>query len=83
MCQNKNTQSKAVTSKDVAGALCPMKAGRACGEDCLYAEMLKTQRQGLIDTIAIIFTDILHGKVEAPAAWCKSRLAILYKKGDR
>ena len=50
------SQSKAVTSKEVADALCRMKVGRACGDYGLYVEMLRTQRQGLIDTIC----DNLH-----------------------
>ena len=46
------------------------------------AEMLKTDHKGLIDFIAAAFTDILHGSVEVPAVWCKSRLVIMFKKGD-
>ena len=56
--------------------------GKSCGDDGLYAEMLKTKHTGLIDLIARVFTDILHGASDVPAVWWISRLIVLYKKGD-
>ena len=63
-------------------ALERQRRGKSCGDDCLYAEMLKTKHTGLITLIAKVFTDILHGATEVPAVWCISRLIVLYKKGD-
>ena len=75
-------QSASISAEDVSNALKKLKSGKASGDDQLMAEMLKTDHQGLIDFIAAAFTDILHGSVEVPVVWCKSRLVILFKKGD-
>ena len=71
-----------VSPENVSDALKRLKKGRACGDDTLIAEMLKTGHQGLINVIAATFTDILHGKQDVPEVWCKSRLVVLFKKGD-
>ena len=48
----------------------------------MTAEMLETKHSGLIESIAQVFTDILHGRLDVPSTWSKSRLVVLYKKGD-
>ena len=59
-----------------------LKWGRASGDDKLLAEMLKNGHEGLMDAIARIFTDILHGVCVVLATWQVSRLVVLFKKGD-
>lgn len=71
-----------VTPAEVIAAMKKLRSGKSCGDDGLYAEMLKTDHVGLITLIANIFTDILQGAVEMPGTWCISRLVVLYKKGD-
>ena len=74
--------SPAITANEIAIAIKKLKNGRTCGDDGLLAEMLKTNHQGLLQVIALVFTDILHGRSETPASWNESRLVVLYKKGD-
>ena len=49
-----------VTPDEVRKALAKLKSGRACGDDGLAAEMLKTDNKLLIEKIAEIFTNILQ-----------------------
>ena len=44
--------------------------------------MLKTKHTGLINLIARVLTDMLHGAADVSAVWCISLLIVLYKKGD-
>ena len=67
---------------EIETALKKLRVGKACGDEGLYAEMLKTKYAGLVDMIARIFIDILQGVVEIPEVWCVSPLVVLYKKGD-
>ena len=71
-----------ITSDEIRLVLNKIRKGKSCGDDGVYAEMLKTDHDGLLETIARIFTDILGGNAEVPASWCISRLVVLYKKGD-
>jgi hypothetical protein len=75
-------RSDTIEPSEIRGALKKLRAGRVCGDDGLYAEILKTHHEGLITLIAQMFTDILHGTCEVPASWTVSRLVVLYKKGD-
>ena len=72
----------AITLEEIVAALRKLRPGKSCGDDGLYAEMLKTKHAGLVELIARVFTDVLHGTDEAPSEWCVSRLVVLYKKGD-
>ena len=69
---------RAATVKILKG----MKKNKTCAEDGLVAEMLQTKHEGLIQAIAATFTDLLSGKAPVPHAWRKSKLIILFKKGD-
>lgn len=71
-----------VTALEVGLVVKKLKNGRTSGDDKLLAEMLKTGHAGLLQAIASIFTDILHGACEIPASWNISRLVVLCKKGD-
>ena len=74
--------ASAVSVKEVNEALKKLRAGKACGDDELCAEMLKTSHAGLVGAIATVFSDILCGYAELPATWAISRLVVLFKKGD-
>jgi hypothetical protein len=71
-----------VTPQEVGDALKKLKAGKTCGDDGLFAEMLKTEHCGLIEAIATAFTGILRGEQSVPDDWCISKLVVLFKKGD-
>ena len=60
-----------------------LKHNRACSDDGLVAEMLKTDCEELVAAIAAILTDILRGCKECPETWKRSKLIVLFKKGDR
>ena len=47
-----------VTVTEVNGVLKKLRAGKACGDDELCAEVLKTSRAGLVGVIATVFSDI-------------------------
>ena len=74
--------SLAITANEIATAVKKLRNGRTSGDDGLLAEMLKTNHQGLLQFIARVFTDILHGRAETPTSWKESRLVVLFKKGD-
>ena len=71
-----------ITVEEVEQAVAKMKRGKSYDDDGLCAEMLKTGHKDLLKLVAEIFTDILHGLSDVPAAWKCSRLIILYKKGQ-
>jgi len=76
-------QLNAVSDEEVRGLLKKMKKGKTCAEDGLVAEMLKTDCEELVIAIAAVLTDILRGCVECPDTWRRSKLIVLFKKGDR
>ena len=44
--------------------------------------MLQTDCEELLSVTASFFTDVLRGSVAAPASWKRSKVIVLYKKGD-
>eukprot|EP00973_Karenia_brevis_P003755 518933-Karenia_brevis.AAC.1 len=59
-----------------------MKRGKTCADDGLVAEMLKESSDKLLTCIAELFKDILTGHGSPPDTWKKTRLIVLFKKGD-
>ena len=59
-----------------------LKPGKTCADDGLFAEMLKTGYEPLLEAIAHAFTDILRSDQSIPKSWCISKLVVLFKKGD-
>ena len=59
-----------VIAEELTQAMKKLKAGKACGEDVLVAEKLKMGHEGLLVTIAALFTEILQGKASIPSSWC-------------
>eukprot|EP00973_Karenia_brevis_P000238 33040-Karenia_brevis.AAC.1 len=59
-----------------------MAKNKASDRTGLVVEMLQKGSVELRNLIAEVFTDILRGKSGAPAAWKKSFVSVLYKKGD-
>ncbi len=75
--EDEDGRHQPITSEEVKAGVKRLKSGKSCGDDGLYAEMLKTNHAGLIDAIARIFTDILGGSAQVPETWCVSRLVLL------
>ena len=78
-------ESQATVSEvraSIDAALKKMSKNEACAEDGVVAEMLKDSGRVMLNTIGKLFCDLLNGKSNVPEAWCKTRLAVLFKKGD-
>ena len=71
-----------VSADEVRTAISKLKGGKTGSDDGLVAEMLKTGCEPLVDKIAQLFTDILKNGVSIPEQWCRSKLVVLFKKGD-
>ena len=76
------TNCPKVSREELKTALLKLRPGKACADDGLIAEMLKTDHERLLDAISVLFTEILHGLAPVLASWWFSRLTILFKKGD-
>ena len=76
------TKCPKVSREELKTALLKLRPGKACADDGLVAEMLKTDHEGLLDAISELFTEMLHGLAPVPASWCFSPLTVLFKKGD-
>ena len=72
----------AVATEELQTFIKKLKKGRTCADDGLLAEMLQTNCQDLLESIASLFTDILRGHACAPSSWKRSRLFVLFKKGE-
>ena len=44
--------------------------------------MLQTGHAGLVDAIVTLFNSILRDELEVPEAWRKTKLKVIFKKGD-
>ena len=66
----------------MARSLKRMKAGKACSEDGLVAEMLQAAPDHLLEMLALLFSDLLSGRGGMPEDWKTNRLIVLFKKGD-
>ena len=71
-----------VQAGEIRKLLKKLKSGRTSANDGLIAEMLKTDCHELLEAIATTFTDILRGATLCPKSWKKSKLIVLFKKGD-
>ena len=67
---------------EVAKQIKELKNGKAADEKGIIAEMLKHSGDGLPEVLADIFNDILKGGGGVPDDWKKTRLKVLFKKGD-
>ena len=71
-----------ISIDEVRIACAKLRNGRACAEDGIISEMLKTEHAGLLETCAKVFTAILRGDTDVPASWRGRRLSVIYKKGN-
>lgn len=71
-----------VTHGEVEAALKRLKNMKTGADDGLVAEMLKTRHTGLVEAIALFFTDIPNGDRLPPTTWKATKLKVLFKKGD-
>ena len=70
------------TINELTAALKQMKGGKACDTTGICAEMLKVDCPFLHEVILSVFNDVLTAGQEPPPDWRKSRLVVLFKKGD-
>ena len=63
-------------------ALEALKRDRAKDESGIIAEMLKDGSRSLLETILEIFNDVLLFNADVPDAWRKSKIVVIFKKGD-
>ena len=71
-----------ITQEELANALKQMKRGKASDEAGVAAEMLKDASQSLHDAVLDLFNEVLSCKLAPPEAWTRTRLTVIYKKGD-
>ena len=70
------------TADEVNSALAKMKRGKASDHTGLVIELLKDSGGSVRKAIASIFNDILVKDMTTPEEWKKSRVIVLFKKGD-
>jgi len=71
-----------ITLQELTAALGLMKRGRAMDESGVIAEMLKDGSQTLLAAILDLFNDVLSLRQQPPAEWRKTKLIVIFKKGD-
>ena len=67
-----------VETDEVEKELSKMAKGKAADGAGIVAEMLKHGGQVLAVLMADVFTDVLEGRGEPPAAWKETRLKVLF-----
>ena len=67
---------------ELTGALRKMMSGKAAHGSGVVAEMLKNGRMALHETLLGLFNDILVAGAAPPETWRKTKLKVLFKKGD-
>ena len=71
-----------VSTKDVETALKRLKNQRTGADDGLVAEMMKTDHQGLLEVLALFFTEILNNRLDLPEKSKVTKLKLIFKNGD-
>ena len=71
------------TNDELDAALSGMKSGRCADESGIVAEMLKCSGRRFRGQLLELFNDILKPGSEPPDSWRKTRLVVLFKKGDQ
>ena len=71
-----------ISVQEIIQALKKMKNRKTAAADGLVGEMLKTGHAGLLEAIALFFTDILCGRMEPPSQWKAVHLKLIFKGGD-
>ena len=77
------TRVPKVTTEEQKTALRRLRTNRASGNDGLTAEMLQTGHEPLLVHMSEMFSGILGGDLDPPAAWKVSRLSLIFKNGER
>jgi hypothetical protein len=68
---------------EVESALKRLKNQRTGADDGLVAEIMKTDHQGLLEVLALFFTEILNNRLDPPESWKVTKLKLIFKNGDR
>ena len=63
-------------------ALRNLKQGRAKDETEIVAEILKDGSASLVLALVDLFNDILSSRLQPPAEWKRTKLVVIFKKGD-
>ena len=75
-------QFSAFTAQELADQLRKMANGKAADESGLDAEVLKICGNATLEVLAQLFTEVMDPNKEPPAKWRKTKLKVLFKKGD-
>ena len=76
------TQLQPFTQKELTEALKKMSKEKAADDSGIVAEMLKQGNSALLDAILNLFNDIVVGGQGIPSRWKKTRLTVIFKKGN-
>ena len=74
---------EAISLPELVQALKGMNRDRAKDESGIIAEMLKDGSSHLLETMLELFNDVVAFKCLPPAQWKRSKLVVIFKKGDR
>ena len=69
--------------EEVTEAMKGMKRGKAKDGAGVVAEMLKDSSDLFVEYMVLLFNDVLCLRKGVPAAWRKTKLTVVFKKGDR
>ena len=72
-----------IKTGEVEAQLKTMGRGKGADDDGIFAEIVKHGGPEIADELAAIFNDVLKGKEQIPAYWKRSKISVLFKKGDR
>ena len=70
------------TSDELQAALLSMKNGKAKDTSGIIAEMLKVASKSLLDAVLTLFNDVFHFAADVPEVWRRTKLVVIFKKGD-
>ena len=71
-----------ITLKEVIDAMKYMKRGKAMDEKGIIAEMLKDGTHSLAMAVLSLFNDVLSSHKPIPDEWRRTKLIVIFKKGD-
>ena len=63
-------------------ALKTLKRDKAMDDSGIIAKMLKDASHSLLEAVLGMFNDVLMLDADVPATWCRTKIVVLFKKGD-
>ena len=71
-----------ITADELSSALRAMKCGKARDDAGVIVELIKSGSDKLREAILHLFNDVLHADQAPPEKWKRTRLTMIFKKGD-